>query len=263
MIYIHKNLRYKLKKDLNIYKPKIIESTYIKVINDKRLNTISACIYKHQKTTAGEFTNDFMLSLLEKLSLEKKEIMLMVHFNISSDIDKEISNFLDNINTNSFSPTINLPTRIAALSKTLTDNIFYNDICKKIKAGNIATTISDHLTQFLAILSKETTIVSTDNIMKPSFKDFHATKFKNELNKINRQNKLQIGKNNPHLFLRFFLKTIEIRKCPINKVSKKRFYKQSVRKNAPGKKPPRKLPPSRKISPSLPTKIVLLDLWWF
>ena len=72
MIYIHKNLRYKLKKDLNIYKPKIIESTYINVINDKRLTTISACIYKHQKTTAGEFTNDFMLSLLEKLSLEKK-----------------------------------------------------------------------------------------------------------------------------------------------------------------------------------------------
>ena len=43
---------------------------------------------------------------------------------------------------------------------------------KKIKAGNIATTISDHLTQFLAIPSKETFILSNHNIMKPSYRDF-------------------------------------------------------------------------------------------
>ena len=68
---------------------------------------------------------------------------------------------------------------LTVLSKTLIDNIFYNDICKKIKAGNIATTISDHLTQFLAIPIKETPILSTHNIMKPFFKDFDLTKLKN------------------------------------------------------------------------------------
>ena len=35
--------------------------------------------------------------------------------------------------------------------------------------------------------------------MKPTFKDFDPTKFKNELTKINWKNKLQIRKNNPHL----------------------------------------------------------------
>ena len=92
-----------------------------------------------------------MVPLLEKLSLEKKEIMLMVDFNtnlLHSDLDKETSNFMDNIYSNFFFPTINLPTRITDSSKTLIDNIFYNDICKKIKAGNIATTISDHLPNF-------------------------------------------------------------------------------------------------------------------
>ena len=49
MIYIHKNLRYQLKKDLNIFKPKATESAFIEVINDKRLNTIIGCIYKHPK----------------------------------------------------------------------------------------------------------------------------------------------------------------------------------------------------------------------
>ena len=82
MIYIQ-NLRYKLRKDLNIYKPKAIELTFIEVINDKRLNTIIGCIYKHPKTTVNEFTNDFMVPPLEKLSLEKKEIMLMGDFNVN------------------------------------------------------------------------------------------------------------------------------------------------------------------------------------
>ena len=72
-----------------------------------------------------------MLLLLEKLSLEKKEIILMGDFNINllhSEVDKETSNFMDNIYSNSFFPTINLPTRITASSKTLIDNIFYNDV---------------------------------------------------------------------------------------------------------------------------------------
>ena len=61
MIYIHKNLRYQLKKDLNIFKPKATESAFIEVINDKRLNTVIGCIYKHQKKIVNEFTNEFML----------------------------------------------------------------------------------------------------------------------------------------------------------------------------------------------------------
>ena len=56
-----------------------------------------------------------------------------VNINLShSDVDKETSNFMDNIYSNSFFTTINfLPTRIATSSKTSID-IFYNDICKKI-----------------------------------------------------------------------------------------------------------------------------------
>ena len=117
---------------------------------------------------------------------------------LHSDLDKETSNFMENIYINSFFPTINLPTCIAVSSKTLIDNIFYNDICKSV--GNVATTISDHLTQVLAIPSEETPILYNHNIVKPSFKDF-----KNELTKINWKNKFQIEKNNPHLYLRFFL----------------------------------------------------------
>ena len=48
----------------------------------------------------------------------------------------------------SFYLTINTRTRITATSETLIENIFYNTFTKKILAGNIAISISDHLTQF-------------------------------------------------------------------------------------------------------------------
>ena len=50
-----------------------------------------------------------------------------------------------------FYHTINTTTRITATSKTLIDNIFYNDSSKKIGAANITTFIFDHLTQCLII----------------------------------------------------------------------------------------------------------------
>ena len=80
MICIHKNLRFKLRKNLDIYKPKPTELSFTEFMNDKKQNTITGCIYKHPKTS--EFANNFMLTLLGKLSLEKKEIVLMGAFNI-------------------------------------------------------------------------------------------------------------------------------------------------------------------------------------
>ena len=45
-----------------------------------------------------------------------------------------------------FFPTINSPTQITANSKTLIDNIFYNNLAKTIISGNITTSVSDQLT---------------------------------------------------------------------------------------------------------------------
>ena len=45
-----------------------------------------------------------------------------------------------------FFPTINSPTQITTNSKTLIDNIFYNNLAKNIISGNITTSVSDQLT---------------------------------------------------------------------------------------------------------------------
>ena len=92
--------------------------------------------------------------ILEKLSCEKKEIILMGNFSmniLNCNSDKEITDFVGAIYASSLYSTSNTPTRITAASKALIHIIFYNDLTKKSTAGKITTSISDHLTQFLII----------------------------------------------------------------------------------------------------------------
>ena len=60
LLYIDKSLNYKLRKDLNLNKPKEIESTFIEVIEIKKKNTVIGCIYKHPKVPIKEFLNDYL-----------------------------------------------------------------------------------------------------------------------------------------------------------------------------------------------------------
>ena len=68
---------------------------------------------------------------------------------LNCNSDNENSDFNDTMYASSFYPTINTPTQITSASKTLIGSIFYNTFTKSILVGNIATSISDHLTQFL------------------------------------------------------------------------------------------------------------------
>ena len=62
---------------------------------------------------------------------------------------KPTNEFLDLLACNSYLPYIIQLSRHTTHSRTLTDNIFSNVISKDIISGNITTTISDHLPQFL------------------------------------------------------------------------------------------------------------------
>ena len=69
LIYIQNDLRYKIRKDLNLYREKEIESTFVEVIepNVRNKSKIIGCVYKHPNVAAAEFTSDFINPLLEKL----------------------------------------------------------------------------------------------------------------------------------------------------------------------------------------------------
>ena len=95
----------------------------------------------------------------------------MGNFNINllnCNIDKNTIDYVDILHSHAFFPTINSPMRITPYSKTLIDNLFYNDMTKNIISGNITTSISDHVTQFLLISNQnpfsKNQVLNTDEI---------------------------------------------------------------------------------------------------
>ena len=97
LLYLDKNLKYNLWKDLNIYQKGMIESTFIEIINKNEKNMVAGCIYKHPKQTIPDFLDNHVSPLLEKLSNENKQILIMGDFNINllNYDDKNTENFLD------------------------------------------------------------------------------------------------------------------------------------------------------------------------
>ena len=140
LLYLHKNLKYKLRKDLDIYHKGIMESTFVEIINKNKKNMLAGCIYKHPKQTIPDFLDNHLLPLLEKSSHENKQILTMGGFNINllNYDNKNTANFLDTMFSYSYLPFINTPTRVTGHSKTLIDNIFYNKPMLNITAGNIS-----------------------------------------------------------------------------------------------------------------------------
>ena len=169
LLYINKNINFKIRNDLKIYKYKEIESVFIEIINRKGKNTIVECMYRHPCMEVTEFNDVFLQNILEKLSYENKEIIIMGDFNIDIlkyDTNGDSAMFLDNMYKNLLLPYIISPTRVTPRSQTLIDNIFSNIIEKDIISGNITTIISDHYMQFVLFKNKTK---SKTNIKKAKF----------------------------------------------------------------------------------------------
>ena len=107
--------------------------------------------------SASEFNVDYLTPLLNKISFEKKEAILLGDYNINllnCDNDKNTSEFLELMLSFSLLTRIIKPTRITPRSQTLIDNIFFNGLQANIVTGNIVTDISDHFAQFISISHK-------------------------------------------------------------------------------------------------------------
>ena len=79
--------------------------------------------------------------------------------------------FLDLMYINFLLPYISTPTSVTAHSKTLTDNIFSNNIEDGLISGNVTTNIRDHYAQFL--LKKDIRLQHTyQKLFGYNFKNF-------------------------------------------------------------------------------------------
>ena len=181
LLYIANHLSYKPCTDLGLNKSNQLESTFIEIINSRKINIIVGCLYKHPNMDVSDFNENYLNTLLDKLSKENKQVFLLGDFNINllNYNDHQPTNeFLDSLASNSFIPHILQPTRTTSHSKTLIDSIFSNIISHEVVSGNITTTISDHLPQFLFapnVLSKNS--CQKSNIYERDWSKFIQTDF--------------------------------------------------------------------------------------
>ena len=163
----------------------MIESSSIENINKNEKNMVVGYTYKHPKQMILNFLESHLLPLLEQLSHENKEVLIMGDFNINLLYydNKNTANFLDTVFSYSYLPFINTPTRVTDHSKTI-DNIFYNNPILNITTGNISSVISDHLIQFLIEPSATNAKLEQTCKLKRCYKNFDKTNSRNELHKI-------------------------------------------------------------------------------
>ena len=81
MLYIGNHLPYEPRNDSCIYKPAEFGSTFIELINTKKLNVIIGAIYRHPNMGIDEFNDIYLIPLLDEISKENKSIFLLKHFN--------------------------------------------------------------------------------------------------------------------------------------------------------------------------------------
>ena len=123
-----------------------------------------------------------------------------------------------------FTPQITLPTRVTEKSATLIDNIFVNNPSFKYLSGNITTSISDHLPQFIILENFKGSNLKRERISTTyrDFRYFNIDSFKRDLQEINwnfatENNDIDLGFET---FFRLFNKTLD-RHAPIKKSTKK------------------------------------------
>ena len=157
LLYVNKKIQnFKPRPDLCIYEPKLIESSFIEIVNKGRSNHIIGVIYRHPSLGVDTFTDDFMRPFVTKLYKDnKKHITIAGDFNVNllNLSHSHSSEFFDLLTSNHLLPTITLPTKLnTSGNNTLIDNIFTNIFNPDLISGNISLNISDgHLPSFLII----------------------------------------------------------------------------------------------------------------
>ena len=153
----------------------------------------------------NEFNSLFLNTLSENVLSEKnQEIVLLGDFNIDLlkyERDHYTADFLDQTYSASLVPHITSPTRITSQSRTLLDNIFSTDTSENAISGNIVTSISNHLAQFLFLPIHRFKTNNSKNIYQCNFKSFNQQIFLEDIQNLNWNNVLELEKKTSITYL--------------------------------------------------------------
>ena len=163
----------------------------------KKKNIIVGCVYKPSLSfnIDEHLTHTISLPFFPKQTKKKNLLCYLVNFNINLlnyNSNCGSSSFLDLLASCQILPFITLATRITAQSSTLIDNLFGSPSPYSSISGNLTTTISDHLPQFLLLETKPSKISNSKHQQR-----FYRkwSNFDSKFNSIRWNEIIEIGKN--------------------------------------------------------------------
>ena len=213
-IFIKNTISFKVRDDIanKIYKQRTLESTFVELTIPSHANIVVGCIYKHPHMPKSDFTDDHLSFILNKLNKERKKAVILRDFNINllNDNSNEVIDFLTIIASNTFVPTITIPTRISEHSETLIDNILTNITEKTLESGNLAVGISDHFPQFLLIKSSFKKDIKCNHEQHYNdWNSFDEIKFVEDVRNVNWDEILQLNKLDPDISFQNFYNCLD------------------------------------------------------
>lgn len=227
-MYINEKLAYTVIEKTS---EKAFQALWIEILVPNRKNIICGVLYRQHNSPESFLT--YLDDTFERLSSSGKPIYIIGDFNI--DLLKAEScnyahNFLLSLQSYSFMPLIDKPTRVYSNSATLIDNILSNNLTDLQLSGNIISDISDHFSQFCIMLTdpyKESLNV------KNKFRDytcFSEVKFLADLSNIKWMETLSATNSNvDKLFSTFYNKLNQVvnTHAPFKPVSKRKLRRLS------------------------------------
>ena len=82
LLYIANHLSYKCRNDINSYKKNELVSTFMEIVNPRKLNIIVGVIYRHPSMALTGFNHNYLKKLLQNISKEQKSFFLLEDFNV-------------------------------------------------------------------------------------------------------------------------------------------------------------------------------------
>ena len=160
-LFIRDKINYKIREDLSVFIPHVIESLFIEIDSNKNNPSIIGVIYRPNTPPRADVDifSSTVCDLLDQINRERQGSVIMGDCNI--DLLKcythiKTTEYIDHIFSRGFLPVITKPTRVCVndlqSSATLIDNIFTNNMSSSSKSGVIINDVADHFGIFYIIL---------------------------------------------------------------------------------------------------------------
>ena len=232
-IYVKENISFIERPDLSIpvNQQHLYDCLFIEIIVPELKNIIIGIVYRSPKqNSTPEFTN-CVNDLLEQISSENKEVILLGDTNIDLlkyNSSRHVSQYMEMIFSNSYVPIITKPTRVTNSSQTLIDHVIKKQSDTKYIAGTIINDISDHYINYMLLNIKKTFKPKPRVITYRSFTQSNIDNLNNDLVSHNWDNVLNIDE--PNLAYQEFMKSYNfyfVKNIPLKSVRFK-YYRHKI-----------------------------------